>query len=241
MSAHSFQAARSVIQRAVADKAFPAAVIEVGDRTRPLWREAFGALTFAADAAATTDDTVFDLASLTKVLVTTPLVMVDVERGTIGLDDDLLRHVPLWRADTVDRPTVRDLLAHCSGLPGHLPFFRDHRGRESFEEAICSTPLEYPPRSRSMYSDLGFMLLGFVLERAVPLDVRFDALKALTRSAEDLQFRPSLALVAARRTHAVRSLAWTSPHRRSRRRERVGAWRCCGTRRAVRDCCSGWK
>ena len=190
MSHHLFSNARSVLEDAVAAGAFPAAVIEVGDPTRPLWREAFGRLTFDADAPAAAEDTVFDLASLTKVLATTALVMIDVERGLLALDDDLTRHLPRCQMRSAEIPTVRDLLAHCSGLPGHLPFFREHAGRDAFETAICSTPFEYQPRTRSIYSDLGFMLLGFMLERTVALAVRFDAFKALTRSAEDLQFHP---------------------------------------------------
>ena len=64
--------------------AFPAAVVEVGDATRPLWRKAFGRLTYDETSSPATDDTIFDLASLTKVLATTPLVMQQVERGALG-------------------------------------------------------------------------------------------------------------------------------------------------------------
>jgi CubicO group peptidase (beta-lactamase class C family) len=71
-----------------------------------------------------------------------------------------------------------------------LPLFRDHRGREQFEPAICQVPFEYQPRSRSIYSDLGFMLLGFVLERTAPLPSRFETLQAGIESAEDLRFHP---------------------------------------------------
>jgi CubicO group peptidase (beta-lactamase class C family) len=186
----SFAAAREVLRRAVDQRAFPAAVIEVGDRTKPLWREAFGRLTFDDNAEATSEQTIFDLASLTKVLATTPLVMLDVERGVLGLDDEVTAHLSRCRLVESGSVTLRDLLSHSSGLPAHLPFYRDHAGRDAFETAICGTPLAYPPRSRSMYSDLGFMLLGFVLERSATLAVRFDAFKALTGSAEDLQFHP---------------------------------------------------
>jgi CubicO group peptidase (beta-lactamase class C family) len=188
--APSFAAARAVLQSAVAEKAFPAAVIEVGTTTHVLWREAFGRLTFDAAAPPATDDTVFDLASLTKVLATTPLVMLGVERGALGLDDDLGVHLRRWQIAARGPVTLRDLLTHCSGLPAHLPLFREHHGREEFEEAICRTPFEYTPQSRAIYSDLGFMLLGFVLERGAPLSERFDALKRHTGSAEDFQFHP---------------------------------------------------
>ena len=188
--APTFAAARAVLQRAIAAKAFPAAVIEVGDVTRPLWREPFGTLTFDPDAAAAADDTVFDLASLTKVIATVPFVMRDVERGALGLDDRVASHISGWRGSDREGVTVRDLLAHCSGLPAHRPFFREHEGRAAFERAICAEALEYPPRSRSVYSDLGFMLLGFMLDTGAPLPERFDAFKSQMGSVQDLQYHP---------------------------------------------------
>jgi CubicO group peptidase (beta-lactamase class C family) len=179
-----------VLQRAIDDAAFPAAVVEVGSATAPLWREAFGRLTFDPDAPSTREDTVFDLASLTKVLATTLLVLRDVERGTLALDDDLGMHLDPWRDAARAPVTLRDLLSHSSGLPAHRPFFRELEGRRAIEAAICATPFEYAPRTRSVYSDLGFMLLGFVLENAASLPARFDVLKVQIGSAEDLQFHP---------------------------------------------------
>ena len=187
----SFAAARAVLRNAVAEKAFPAASIEVGTATQPLWSEAFGRLSYDPDAPPVGPDTVFDLASLTKVISTTPLVMQAVERGALGLDDRVSSLLGCWDGQDRADVTVRDLLSHASGLPGHRALFLEHRGRESFEREICSTTLEYPPRSRSIYSDLGFMLLGFLLEAAdTPLAARFDALKRQMRSVGDLQFLP---------------------------------------------------
>ena len=185
-----FRAAAHVLEQAIGAGAFPAAVAEVGTATRPLWNQAFGRLTFAADARRTTAETIFDLASLTKVLATTALVMQQVERGAIGLDDRVAEHVDGWRGDDRSDVTLRDLLAHCSGLPAYAPLFRERAGRTPFEQAICEMPLEYPPRATSVYSDLGFILLGFVLERDVPLSARFDALRSQMAVVEDLQFNP---------------------------------------------------
>ena len=186
----TFAAPRSVLQRAVDRRVFPAACAEVGSAGQPLWRESFGRLTYAADAPAAREDTVFDLASLTKVLATTPLVMRQVERGTLALDDPLAQYLPRWRGADRETVTLRDLLAHASGLPAHRPFHQRLRGREAFETAICETPLEYAPRSSSVYSDLGFMLLGFVLEDIAPLASQFDALRLQMGGIQDLQFHP---------------------------------------------------
>jgi CubicO group peptidase (beta-lactamase class C family) len=187
-----FGAARAVIERALVDQAFPAAVVEVGTSREPLWREAFGRLTFDADAQPTREDTVFDLASLTKVMATTPLVMQQVERGAMSLDDPVGRYVARWRGAGRDSVTIRDLLAHCSGLTAYLPFFRDHQGRAEFEAAICGLPLEYPPRTRAIYSDLGFILLAFILEdlSVARFADRYATLLDQMGIVERLQFNP---------------------------------------------------
>ena len=182
--------AGEVLKRAVAARAFPAAVADVGTATQPLWREAFGRLTFSGDAPAATLETIFDLASLTKVLSTTALVMRHVERGPIALDDAIGRYLPSWAGRDRESVTVRDLLAHCSGLPAHRHFYSQFHGRQAFERAIVETPLEYEPRSKSVYSDLGFMLLGFLLEEFAPLPAQFDALRMQMGGIQDLQFHP---------------------------------------------------
>jgi CubicO group peptidase (beta-lactamase class C family) len=186
-----FEVARRLLQDAIADKAFPAAVIEVGNHTSPLWREAFGRLTFDQGARPTLDDTVFDLASLTKVLSTTPLMMQQVERGVLALDDPVSRHVADWQGAGRDQVTLRDLLAHCSGLPAHRPLYLDHAGRSDYMRAICAVSLDYLPRTRSLYSDLGFILIGFMLDEGDRgLAARFAALLAQTGIAEHLMFNP---------------------------------------------------
>ncbi len=185
-----FSGAASVLSGAVEAKAFPAAVVEVGDATRPIWRQAFGRLTFEPNAAPAAEDTVFDLASLTKVLATVPIAMQQVERGAIGLDDPVRQHIAGWSDPDRAAVTVRDLLAHCSGLGGHAPLYEYCRTRAEFEDAICSSPLVYEPRTKAVYSDLGFMLLGFLLEGDSTLAARFEAVRAQMGVVEDLQFHP---------------------------------------------------
>ena len=129
---------RQLLEDAVRARAFPAAVVEVGRSHGVLYREPVGALTYDADAVRTTDDTIFDLASLTKVLATTPLVMQLVERGQLGLDDPVASHVPAWRGADRSAVTIRDLLAHCSGLPAWRPYYQTLRGVDAYEAAIAS-------------------------------------------------------------------------------------------------------
>ena len=205
-----FDRARAILRAGIVEHVFPAAVAEVGDGTRVLWREAFGRLTYddsGPDAApATSADTIFDLASLTKVMATTPMAIQLVERGALALDDCVRDRLPGWTSPDRREVTVRDLLSHSSGLPGHQPLFQDQTGRVRFERAICAASLEFVPRTASVYSDLGFMLLGFILEGDAGLPARVDAMRVQMRSAEDLQFTPPMTWVP--RTAPTEFDAW---------------------------------
>jgi CubicO group peptidase (beta-lactamase class C family) len=159
-----FDDAAEILRQGIRDRAFPAASVEIGRGAGTLWGHAFGSLTYDRDAPPATADTIFDLASLTKVIATVTLAMRAVDDGALSLDDAIGKWLPEWRGADREMVSVRDVLAHASGLPAYLPFFRDHMGRAEFEPAICHVPLEYAPRSRSIYSDLGFILLGFVLQ-----------------------------------------------------------------------------
>ncbi len=172
-----FEAAAALLEQGVTSHAFPAACVEVGRGAGPLWRQAFGARTYDPYDHAIADDTIFDLASLTKVIATTTLAMRAVDDGALALDEPVSGRLAQWRAADRAGVTIRDLLSHSSGLPAYLPFFRDYTGRVEFEPAICGVPLEYAPRSQAIYSDLGFILLGFILEdvrKAAPTAGRFD-------------------------------------------------------------------
>jgi CubicO group peptidase (beta-lactamase class C family) len=163
-----FESVAQLLWEGVATRAFPAAVIEVGRSRGLLWRDWVGALTYDADAALTAPDTIFDLASLTKVIATTTLLMRAVDERRVSLSDALGKWIPEWRGADRESVTIRDVLAHASGLTAYLPFYRNLTGRPEFQRAIAELPLEYTPRSQSVYSDLGFILLGFVLEDAHP-------------------------------------------------------------------------
>jgi CubicO group peptidase (beta-lactamase class C family) len=130
---------------------------------------------------------------LTKVVATTSLAMKAVDEARLDLDSRLATHFPEWRGADREMVTVRDLLTHSSGLTAYLPFFRDHRGRAEFQRAICTLPLEYTPRTRSLYSDLGFILLGFLLEDcsapSATLTAQFTALSSRVTS-HPLAFDP---------------------------------------------------
>jgi CubicO group peptidase (beta-lactamase class C family) len=194
MSAPDFTAASRVLADGVAAHAFPCAVAEVGRHTGVIWRHAVGRLHDAEDAPAASPETVFDLASLTKPMATTTTVMRLTERDRLRLDDRIERWLSAWRGADRAAVSVRDLLEHAAGLTAHLPFYNDCVGRSEFEPAICATPLEYEPRAQSVYSDLGFILLGFLVADAAGsgLDEHFEAMCA-DLGITEVTFRPPAA------------------------------------------------
>jgi CubicO group peptidase (beta-lactamase class C family) len=157
-------AATELLAGALAQRVFPAAVAEIGSSDAVIWREAFGTLTFE-DTVAAAPDTIFDLASLTKPLATTSVMLTLAERQMLRLDDPAARFFREWRGDDRQSVTIQDLLEHSSGLSARL-LDRPPADRREFEHEICTMPLEYAPRTRAIYSDLGFILLGFIAERA---------------------------------------------------------------------------
>jgi len=164
-----FDAARRVLDDGVAKKVFPAAAADVGNSHGTLWLDALGTLTFDETAPPTNIHTPFDLASLTKVMGTTTAVMQLVGRDALRLDEPVSAFFEEWRGADRARVTVRDLLEHASGLSARL-VDPPGEGRREFEHDICTMPLEYAPRTRSLYSDLGFILLGFIAsDRGAPL------------------------------------------------------------------------
>jgi CubicO group peptidase (beta-lactamase class C family) len=163
MSSRSFDGARRVLKGAIAARTFPAATVDVGSTAGTLWQDAVGTVTADPPLAAAID-TPFDLASLTKVLVTTTVVMQLMATGRLRLDDRVAAFFEDWRGADRVSVTVRDLLEHASGLPARL-VDPPPASRREFEYEICRIALEYEPRTRSIYSDLGFILLGFIAEQ----------------------------------------------------------------------------
>lgn len=156
--------ASDVLRDAIVRGIFPGAVAEVGSSDGVLWREAFGHLSFERDAP-TTPSTIFDLASLTKPIATTSVVLHLVERGRMRLADPARTFCPEWVGDDRAGVSVRHLLEHASGLGARLTDAPPDM-RRAFAHVIGTMPLAYAPGTSSIYSDLGFILLGLCAEAA---------------------------------------------------------------------------
>lgn len=176
-----FAAAYSVLERAIADRAFPGAAFGVLLNGEILALDGVGRFTYEPDSRAVTPMTVYDLASVTKVVATTSAAMLLYDRGKLDLDllvgDVLPGFVVGAASPTVPhrercRVTLRHLLAHSSGLPAYARLFETNRSPYSLLEACLSMPLEASPGTRAEYSDIGFILLGKAIEvlAGEPLD-----------------------------------------------------------------------
>ena len=161
--------ARELLLRAIAERVFPGCAYGVLANDAIVACEGLGGFTYEPDAPRVTAETVFDVASLTKVVATTTMAMLLAERGQLDLEMPLGEILPgfvVGRADTrwARAVTLRHLLAHNSGLPGYRPLFREAGNAGEILRACLSMPLEAPPGERAEYSDHGFILLGKALE-----------------------------------------------------------------------------
>jgi len=192
MTAHP-PAIEAITLKAIADRIFPGVVIEAGRTNGSLFTFAAGSQTYDNGAARVDSRTIYDLASLTKILATGALMTGELSSGRIRLNDRVRQWIDGWSGEDRQAVTLRDLLEHASGLPGHRPYYKTRQGRASFEMGICEEPLEYPTRTKSIYSDPGFMLLGFAMENAasLTLDRQFDAWRDRELGADlELRYRP---------------------------------------------------
>jgi len=143
---------------------YPGLVALIVRRGRIVKHSAYGFSSLYPHRERMTIDKLFDLASLTKVIATTTLVMKLIERGILDLDDSVERYLPEFKGGGKSYVTLRHLLTHTSGLPAHLPLWELVEKREEVYKYICRVKLEYKPGEKVVYSDLGFILLGKIVE-----------------------------------------------------------------------------
>ena len=167
-----FDAIEPLIQTAITEKKLPGAVVLVGLGDRTLYHQAIGQRAVVPSPEPMTLDTVFDLASLTKVIVTTTSVMILIDQGRIGLDDRVANYIPGFERYGKGNITVRHLLTHMSGLRSGIDLAEPWSGGDT---AIGLATGEVPtsvPGTRFVYSDINFLLLGDIVRRVTgqPLD-----------------------------------------------------------------------
>lgn len=150
---------------------FPSAVYVVAESGRPIFTDALGEAVREPEKHTATLETIYDLASLTKPLITGLLCARFVESGELALDTSSANYLPEFDRPDKTGITIRELLTHTSGLPAWRPLYLLRPDREDALAAIANEPLEYQPGERVLYSDLGFIVLGFLLQRLTGLSL----------------------------------------------------------------------
>lgn len=174
-----FVRAFAILRNAIEERAFPGAALAVGHQGKLVASHGFGRFTYDEDAPQITPDTVFDIASITKAVATTTMAMILFERGSLKLEAPVAQLLPefITLSPPHQKPkreavTLRMLLAHSSGLPAYEKLFEFAQDRKELLRAAMTTPLATVPGTRADYSDIGFILLGEILQRIAgePLD-----------------------------------------------------------------------
>lgn len=182
--AHRFRVAFKVLEDAIAQRAFPAASVAVLYRDEIVGLRGFGRHTYDLGAPPVSAQTIFDIASVSKVVATTTAAAILFERGKLELDG---------KVPGRDDLTIRGLLTHTSGLPAYIKLYEKTTDRAQLLKLAYATPLEAAPGTRTEYSDIGFIILGDVLERVAgeALDT-FSQREIFTPlELRDTQFRPA--------------------------------------------------
>jgi CubicO group peptidase (beta-lactamase class C family) len=182
-----------VIERGIRAGGYPGAAVVVGRKGAAVWEKGFGRLGWTGDAGEVVPErTIYDLASLTKVVGTTTAIMILFDEGKLRLDDRVVQFIPEFGGGAKDNITIRMLLEHRSGLPAGRDLWRIASTPEEARAAVISTPLFAAPDQFVEYSDLGADMLGFVVEAVSgeKLDRFLDTRVFGPLGMTDTRFRP---------------------------------------------------
>ncbi len=184
----------AAIAQAIVERKLPGGVLWL-ERDGIIYSKALGHRALAPQVEPMTTNTIFDAASLTKVIATTPAIALLIERGQLKLDAPVHIYLPEFMGDGRERVTLRHLLTHTSGLRPGLSLAQPWQGASQALQLTCAEKLQSPPGTKFVYSDINFMLLGEIVRRASgePLDIfaAREIFQPLTMN--DTGFRPSTA------------------------------------------------
>ncbi|HET9453438.1 MAG TPA: serine hydrolase [Gemmatimonadaceae bacterium] len=192
MSSTRLQKIDQVIARAIRSGGFPGASVVVGRRGATVWEKGFGNLTWSGKSAVVPSRSIYDLASLTKVVGTTTAIMILYDQDRLELSDKVSKFIPEFSGGAKDDVTIHDLLEHRSGLPAGRELWRIAFSPAEARQAAIQTPLQCLPRQCLIYSDVGADMLGFVVEAVSGqrLDVFLDQQVFTPLGMTETGFRP---------------------------------------------------
>jgi beta-glucosidase-like glycosyl hydrolase/CubicO group peptidase (beta-lactamase class C family) len=186
-----------VVEEFVQQRAFPGAVLAVGKDGALVHLKAFGRQSYEKDAPPVATDTLYDLASLTKVVATTTMTMMLVDSGRLDIAKPVSAFLPRFCGGDKDKVTVWHLLTHSAGVDWWAPLYEKANSKDAYLDAIYAMDLKFAPGAKSVYSDLGILLLGEILERVagVPLEAFAREHVFAPLGMRDTQFRPPASLL----------------------------------------------
>jgi beta-N-acetylhexosaminidase len=167
-----FSEVDQIMESAVSDSVFPGAVLLFGMDNHILYNKAFGNFTYDKNSSKTSTNSIFDLASVSKVVATTSAAMILVEQKKLNLDDHVVKYLPEFNNNGKDQITIRNLLVHNSGLESFKKYYDDFSSADHVINDIMTSKLNSPPGEKFVYSDLGMITLQKVIEKTSeqPLD-----------------------------------------------------------------------
>ena len=160
-----FSEVEKVVNDAIKDSAFPGAAVLISKDGTIYFYKAFGNYTYHKDSKEVTINTIYDLASLTKVIATTTAAMICIDRYLLKLDDKVSKYIPEFSSNKKENVTIKNLLLHNSGLPSWKKFWGVYDNPEDIFNTIYNSELEYETGTKTIYSDLGLITLGKIIEK----------------------------------------------------------------------------
>lgn len=162
---YDFSKVDQTINDAIKDSSFPGAQLLVWQNDKTIYNKSYGHLTYDPKSPEVTAKTLYDLASVTKVIATTTAAMICYDRKLFSIDDPVIKYIPEFAINGKDKITIKNLLLHNSGLPAYKRFYQFCSSKEEVIKEIFSSELEYPTGEKMVYSDLGIITLGKIIER----------------------------------------------------------------------------
>jgi serine-type D-Ala-D-Ala carboxypeptidase len=174
MSSAKLEQIEEIVLADIAEKKLPGAVVIVGRKGKIVYRKAFGNRSLVPTVEKMTVDTIFDVASLTKPVATATSIMILVEQGKLRLNDTIGKFIPEIDDEQAKRVTIQQLLTHTSGYRPDFDLGEKWTGRDGMLAALKKEKLRNPPGTRFVYSDIGFIVLGEIIEELVSQRTKSD-------------------------------------------------------------------
>ncbi len=162
---YDFSGINDLMQQAISEKVFPGGVVAVGYKGKLIHHHGYGKQTYEENSPTITTETIFDLASVTKVVATTTAAMILYDEGKLDLDQKVSFYLPEFGNNGKENVTVRNLLLHNAGLRAWRPYYNNHSSEDEVINTIMNEELDYPIGSKMVYSDPGIITLQKIIEK----------------------------------------------------------------------------